>query len=100
MTTVSTTTPPRAAAPHSTRDAINRRILEVSEDQVSGFVRNPIAEIARRSGVDKRTVTERIRAMLAEGTVRRVRQTLLATNLAQGALIAWKIDEPLAADTS
>jgi len=96
VTTVSTTTPPRAAAPHSTRDAINRRILEVSEDQVKGFVRNPIAEIARRSGVDKRTVTERIRAMLAEGTVRRVRQTLLATNLAQGALIAWKIDEPLA----
>ena len=33
----------------------------------------------------------RIRAMLEAGTVRRVRQTLLATNVAQGALVAWKI---------
>jgi DNA-binding Lrp family transcriptional regulator len=80
----------------SPRDPINRRILEVSEDQVRGFVRNPIAEIAKRSGVDRRTVTERIRAMLSAGTVRRVRQTLLATNLAQGALVAWKIDEAYA----
>ena len=29
--------------------------------------------------------------MLRAGVVRRVRQTLLATNLAQGALVAWKI---------
>ena len=27
--------------------------------------------------------------MLRAGTIRRVRQTLLATNLAQGALVAW-----------
>ena len=40
-------------------------------------------------------VIERIRAMLEAGTIRRVRQTLLATNLAQGALIAWKIDDSL-----
>ena len=60
--------------PVSPRDPINRQILEVSEDQVRGFVRNPIREIAQRSGVDIRTVTERIRAMLAAGTVRRVRQ--------------------------
>ena len=78
--------------PTSPRDAVNRRILEVSEDQIRGFVRNPIAEIARQSGVDRRTVIERIRAMLSAGTIRRVRQTLLATNLAQGALVAWKID--------
>jgi DNA-binding Lrp family transcriptional regulator len=77
----------------SPRDPINRRILEVSEDQIRGFVRDPIGEIARRSGIDRRTVTERIRTMLTAGTIRRVRQTLLATNLAQGALIAWKIDE-------
>ena len=77
----------------SPRDPVNRQILEVSEDQIKGFVRNPIDEIARLSGVDADTVTERIRAMLEAGTIRRVRQTLLATNLAQGALIAWKIDE-------
>ena len=37
------------------------------------------------------TVIERIRAMLQAGTIRRVRQTLLATNLAQGALVAWQV---------
>ena len=79
--------------PTSPREAVNRRILEVSEDQVRGFARNPIAEIARQSGVDRRIVIERIRAMLRAGTIRRVRQTLLATNLAQGALVAWKIDD-------
>jgi len=78
--------------PVSPRDDVNRRILEVSEDRVRGFLRDPIAEIAWRSDLSMETVTERIRAMLEAGTIRRVRQTLLATNLAQGALIAWKID--------
>src|SRR5438094_10640584 len=35
----------------------------------------------------------RIAAMLCSGTIRRVRQTLLATNLADGALVAWKVPE-------
>jgi hypothetical protein len=35
-------------------------------------------------------VMERIAAMLRAGTVRRVRQTLLATNLADGALVAGR----------
>ena len=38
-----------------------------------------------------RYVMERIAAMLRAGTVRRVRQTFLATNLADGALVAWKV---------
>jgi hypothetical protein len=38
-------------------------------------------------------VIERIRAMLVAGNIRRVRQTLLATNLAQGALVAWQVPE-------
>ena len=33
----------------------------------------------------------RIRAMLRAGTIRRVRQTLMATNLAPGALVAWQV---------
>jgi hypothetical protein len=37
------------------------------------------------------TVLTRITAMLRAGTIRRVRQTLLATNLADGALVAWKV---------
>ena len=81
--------------PASTRDPLNRAILEVSEDRIRGFVRNPIGEIARLSDLDPLVVIERIRAMLDAGTIRRVRQTLLATNLAQGALIAWKIDDSL-----
>ena len=78
--------------PVSPRDAVNRQILEVSEDRIKGFVRQPFREIAERAGLDVGVVTERIRAMLEAGTVRRVRQTLLATNLAQGALVAWKIE--------
>lgn len=79
------------AVPTSPRDEINRRILEVSEDQIKGFVRNPMFEIAKRADLEVDLVIDRIQAMLRAGVVRRVRQTLLATNLAQGALIAWKI---------
>jgi hypothetical protein len=74
-------------------DAVNSKILAVSEDQIQGFVREPFREIARLSGIDEALVLERIRGMLAAGTIRRVRQTLLATNLAQGALVAWKIPQ-------
>jgi hypothetical protein len=37
------------------------------------------------------TVIERVVAMLRAGTVRRVRQTLLSTSLASGALCAWEV---------
>jgi DNA-binding Lrp family transcriptional regulator len=72
-------------------DAINSRILAISEDKIQGFVREPFQEIARLSGVEEDLVLERIKAMMSAGTIRRVRQTLLATNLAQGALVAWKL---------
>jgi len=74
-------------------DPINAKILAVSEDKIEGFVREPFEEIARRSGVDVDLVMTRIAAMLRAGTIRRVRQTLLATNLAEGALVAWKVPE-------
>jgi DNA-binding Lrp family transcriptional regulator len=48
--------------------------------------------LQRKSGVDLETVLTRIRAMLEAGVIRRVRQTLLATKLAHGALCAWKVD--------
>ena len=72
-------------------DIVNSRILAISEDKIQGFVREPFREIARLSGVDEKLVLERIRAMVTAGTIRRVRQTLLATNLAEGALVAWKV---------
>jgi AsnC-like protein len=74
-------------------DPINAKILAVSEDKIEGFVREPFEEIAKRSGVEVDVVIARIAAMLQAGTIRRVRQTLLATNLAEGALVAWKVPE-------
>jgi DNA-binding Lrp family transcriptional regulator len=82
-----------ADVPISTTDPINARILAVSEDRLQGFQRDPIGEIARQAGVEMPVVIERIQAMLRAGTIRRVRQTLLATNLAQGALVAWQVPE-------
>jgi DNA-binding Lrp family transcriptional regulator len=79
------------AVPTEITDPTNARILAVSEDRISGFLLDPFAEIARQSGLDVATVHERLRAMLAAGTIRRIRQTLMATNLAPGALVAWKI---------
>src|SRR5215218_10801911 len=77
--------------PTSIDDPVNVAILAVSEDRLEGFQRDPLGEIARRTGLPLPLVIERIRAMLAAGTIRRVRQTLLATNLAPGALIAWRV---------
>ena len=82
-----------AEVPIDFKDAVNARILAVSEDRLQGFQRDPLGEIARQSGVELPVVMERIRAMLRAGTIRRVRQTLLATNLAQGALVAWQVPQ-------
>lgn len=73
-------------------DEVNARILAVSEDKLGGFRRHPFEEITEQSGVDFDQVVERIRAMLEAGVIRRVRQTLLATKLAHGALVAWRCD--------
>ena len=82
-----------AIVPVDFKDPTNAQILAVSEDRVQGFQRDPFGEIARLSEVPVETVLERIRAMVEAGTIRRVRQTLLATNLAQGALVAWQVPQ-------
>jgi hypothetical protein len=79
------------AVPCEISDPLNARILAVSEDKLQGFQRDPFSEIARRTGLAEALVIERIAAMLRAGAIRRVRQTLLATNLAQGALVAWQV---------
>ena len=81
------------STPVAINDPVNAKILAVSEDKLQGFQPDPIGEISHLSGVDVPTVIERIRAMLRAGTIRRVRQTLMATNLARGALIAWVVPE-------
>src|SRR5689334_25060084 len=75
--------------PVAISDPVNARILAVSEDKIQGFHADPLGEIAKQSGVELDTVIERVAAMLRAGTIRRVRQTLLATSLARGALVAW-----------
>ena len=79
------------AIPATMSDPLNRRILAVSEDRIAGFHRDPFDVIAAAAGLEVETVRDHIRAMLEGGTVRRVRQTLLATNLAPGALAAWNV---------
>src|SRR5271170_3591312 len=80
-------------SPIEHNDPLNAQILAVSEDKIQGFVREPFAAIAEQSGVPLETVLERLKTMLAAGTIRRVRQTLVASNLAEGALVAWKVSE-------
>ena len=82
-----------AAAPAGVGDPVNAAILAVSEDRVRGFRRDPLGDIAARSGVELPVVVARIRAMLEAGAIRRVRQTLLANRLAPGALVAWRLPE-------
>ena len=77
--------------PGTVDDPTNARILAVSEDRLQGFSPDPVRRMAELSGVDVDTVVQRVRAMLEAGTVRRVRQTLLSTSLAPGALVAWKL---------
>ena len=77
--------------PAEITDPVNARILAVSEDRISGFLVDPFAEIARLTELPVDTVLERLRAMVAAGTIRRIRQTLMATNLAPGALVAWRV---------
>jgi DNA-binding Lrp family transcriptional regulator len=72
-------------------DPVNARILAVSEDRIAGFLEDPFAEIARLSELPMETVLERLRGMLESGVIRRIRQTLMATNLAPGALVAWRV---------
>ena len=83
--------PTLARVPAEIDDAVNAAILAVSEDTIQGFTADPLGEIAARSEIALPVVIERIQAMLRAGTIRRVRQTLMATNLAQGSLIAWQV---------
>ncbi|MDF1714559.1 MAG: Lrp/AsnC family transcriptional regulator [Akkermansiaceae bacterium] len=86
------TTAPVTALDEPT-EAINKQILSVSEDLLSGFHVAPFDAIADQCRLDLEVVLERIRLMLQSGTIRRVRQTLLATKLAEGALAAWEIPQ-------
>ena len=72
-------------------DPVNAAILSVSEDKIAGFQVDPFGEISRLSEVPVSDVLARIEEMLRAGVIRRVRQTLMATNLAPGSLVAWQV---------
>lgn len=80
-----------AAVPSEVSDPINAAILAVSEDRIAGFVTEPFKQIAFNAELLESVVIERLRAMLQAGVIRRIRQTLMATNLAPGALVAWRV---------
>ncbi len=64
----------------------------ISGDKIAGFVRDPFAEVAPPRGCaagDGAGIADS-RHVSPLGTIRRVRRTLLATNLAEGALVAWR----------
>ncbi len=82
---------PPTLTPAEIDDPTNAAILAVSEDTIQGFTSDPFGEISDKSGIPVSVVIERIQAMLISGTIRRVRQTLMATNLAQGSLVAWQV---------
>lgn len=89
---MSTSAPAASAAiPTEHTDPVNAQILAVSEDRIKGFTPTPFQDIAALAGLPLETVVERIRAMVKAGVIRRVRQTLLANKLAEGALVAWKV---------
>ena len=79
--------------PVTISDPINQKILSVSEDLLSGFQTDPFGEISRLTEIPVDTVIDRIKAMLASGTIRRVRQTMITTSLARGSLVAWQLEE-------
>jgi DNA-binding Lrp family transcriptional regulator len=79
------------SVPTEISDPVNARILAVSEDRIAGFVNEPFAQIAFGAELPEEVVIERLRAMLSSGVIRRIRQTLMATNLAPGALVAWRV---------
>src|SRR5215207_8346498 len=84
-----------STVPIEIADPVNAQILAASEDRIAGFNEEPFREIARQANVEDDTVHDRLRAMLESGTIRRIRQTLMATNLAPGALIAWRVSPEL-----
>jgi DNA-binding Lrp family transcriptional regulator len=77
--------------PTEVSDPVNARVLAVSEDRIAGFVDEPFAAMATAAELAEDVVIERLRAMLSAGVIRRIRQTLMATNLAPGALVAWRV---------
>lgn len=82
---------PVSALPTDITDPTNATILSVSEDTIAGFLEDPFNDIARLADLPVEVVHERLRAMLEAGVIRRIRQTLMATNLAPGTLVAWRV---------
>lgn len=74
------------AIPTEISDPVHARIRSISEDRLAGFVEHLFRDIAELADVAEEVVHERLAAMRRAGTIRRIRQTLMATNLAPGSV--------------
>ena len=74
-------------------DTANRRLLAVAEDQLVGFHEQPFAELSARCDMTEEEALHRLRAMLREGIIRSIRQTLPGNALTPGCLVAWQLSD-------
>ncbi len=72
-------------------DAVNRRLLAVAEDSLTGFCPRPLEELAERCDLPVDEVQRRLRGLMRDGIVRCVRQTPLSSALTPGCLVAWRV---------
>jgi len=77
--------------PTDPTDPITARILGSTGERLPGFQRNPMAEIARLTGITQEVVIDRLRACLDGGVLRRIHQAPLASSAADGVLCAWQV---------
>lgn len=76
---------------HLIDDTVNRRLLAVAEDSLTGFRAHPLDDLAVRCDLPVREVQRRLRELMRAGIVRGVRQTLLSSALFPGCLVAWRV---------
>ena len=74
-------------------DPVNRLLLTIAEDRLSGFHERPLEVLASRCELPTQEVRERLVSLLRGGIVRAVRQTLPSTSFTRSCLVAWRLPE-------
>ena len=74
-------------------DPVNRLLLSIAEDRLSGFHERPLEALASRCELPTQEVRKRLVSLLRGGIVRAVRQTLPSTSFTRSCLVAWHLPE-------
>ena len=74
-------------------DPVNRLLLSIAEDRLSGFHERPLEVLASRCELPTQEVRKRLVSLLRGGIVRAVRQTLPSTSFTRSCLVAWHLPE-------